>query len=197
MCDLLIYRIIPLKEQKQIILMCDEGLNKNNIWGNKWGKGRIICIDRFYARVPCGFEWWCIRDNSSEWMTIFLQRVFFIFIFFNIHLRHELTALFNCCMAGATWKCCRHGASSVYTIIITMLRLCAFPLVQSMEDHWLNYRFELHRHKTLNNYLRNQHGHMLCLRRSSTWIVLGLPEEVFVRRYCLAKGGEISFVVIP
>ena len=25
-------------------------------------------------------------------------------------------ALFSCCMAGATWKCCRHGARCVYTI---------------------------------------------------------------------------------
>ena len=35
---------------------------------------------------------------------------------FYIHESGVLIALFGCCMAGATWNCCRLGASSEYTI---------------------------------------------------------------------------------
>ena len=42
--------------------------------------------------------------------------ILFIEHIFNIHRSGVLTTLFGCCMAGATWNCCRLGASSVYTI---------------------------------------------------------------------------------
>ena len=35
---------------------------------------------------------------------------------FNTHRSGALTVLFGCCMAGATWHCCRFDAGSVYTI---------------------------------------------------------------------------------
>ena len=51
-----------------------------------------------------------------EWLSSF----FFFFLFIarniNIHGSGVLVALFGCCMAGATWNCCRLGVSSVYTI---------------------------------------------------------------------------------
>ena len=51
-------------------------------------------------------ELWVILN---EWLYPFIARIF------NIHRSGVLTALFGCCMAGATWNCCRLRASSVYT----------------------------------------------------------------------------------
>ena len=42
--------------------------------------------------------------------------ILFVARIFNIHGSGVLTAFFGCCMADATWNCCRLGASSVYTI---------------------------------------------------------------------------------
>ena len=53
-------------------------------------------------------ELWVILN---EWLHPFIARIF------NIHGSRVLIALFGCCMAGATWSCCRLGASSVYTTI--------------------------------------------------------------------------------
>ena len=42
--------------------------------------------------------------------------IFFVARIFNSHGSGVLVALFGYCMAGATWNCCRRGASSVYII---------------------------------------------------------------------------------
>ena len=47
----------------------------------------------------------------NEWLYPVIVR-----FSFNIHRSYVLTALFGCCMAGATWNCCHLGTSSVYTI---------------------------------------------------------------------------------
>ena len=54
-----------------------------------------------------------------------------------------LTALFGCCMAGATWNCCRLGASSVYTFQPCTSWQCHF--IQSHIGRLLLYfeRFQL------------------------------------------------------
>ena len=48
------------------------------------------------------------------------QHIFFAVAFhsvsFNIQRSGVLTALVNCCMAGATWNCCHVGTLSVYTV---------------------------------------------------------------------------------
>ena len=44
------------------------------------------------------------------WLYPFIARII------NIHGSGVLVALCGCCMAGATWNCCRLGACSVYTI---------------------------------------------------------------------------------
>ena len=49
---------------------------------------------------------------GSEWMTV---SSFFHSPLSNIHLSGVLTALFGCCVVGATWNCCCLGASSAYT----------------------------------------------------------------------------------
>ena len=46
----------------------------------------------------------------NEWLCPFIARII------NIHGSGVLVALFSCCMAGATWNCCRLSAVSVYTI---------------------------------------------------------------------------------
>ena len=45
----------------------------------------------------------------NEWLYFFIAR-------FLISSSSELTALLGFCFAGATWNCCRLGASSMYTI---------------------------------------------------------------------------------
>ena len=84
----------------------------------------ITIIDRSYIalfsaleqihhiHVACDFEW--------------VTASFFIVQIFNIHRSGVLTALFGCCMAGATWNCCRFGTSSVYTIQPCTSLLCDF-----------------------------------------------------------------------
>ena len=51
-----------------------------------------------------------LNDLSHIIFVLFLARIF------NIHRSGVLTALFDCCMAGATWHSCRLDTSSVYTI---------------------------------------------------------------------------------
>ena len=50
--------------------------------------------------------------SSLEQMTV---DSFFHRALSNIHLSGVLTWLFGCCVVGATWNCCRLGASSAYT----------------------------------------------------------------------------------
>ena len=61
-----------------------------------------------------------IHVIPNEWLAFYsaLKNILlFIIIFFKYFRRSGvLTALFGCCMAGATWNCCRLCASSVYTI---------------------------------------------------------------------------------
>ena len=45
---------------------------------------------------------------------------------FNTNRSGVLTVLFGCCMAGATWNCCRLRASSVYTIQLCTSVQCHF-----------------------------------------------------------------------
>ena len=57
----------------------------------------------------------CSRADSLYSYCMWLHP--FIVDIFNIHQSAVLTALFGCCVAGATWNwCCRLGVSSVYTI---------------------------------------------------------------------------------
>ena len=45
----------------------------------------------------------------NEWLQSFYNT------FFNVHGSGVLTALSDCCMAGATWNCWQLGTSSIYT----------------------------------------------------------------------------------
>ena len=83
----------------------------------------IIIIDHFNIALFSAFEQThCAHVAScSKWVTILFYSscFYFIFIFLfclNIHRSGVLTAIFGCYTAGATWNCCRLGASSVYTI---------------------------------------------------------------------------------
>ena len=54
--------------------------------------------------------------RSCHTIMVLNEAVSFHSAFFNIHSSGVLTALFDCCMAGATWNCCRLGARVVYTV---------------------------------------------------------------------------------
>ena len=61
------------------------------------------------------YSWLCYYYSSlhSCWMY---SEYHFIAHMFYIHQSGVLTALFSCCMAGATWNCCYLCASFLYTI---------------------------------------------------------------------------------
>ena len=75
---------------------------------------KIIIIIHFYIALFSALEQThCTHFacDLDEWLHPFIARIF------NIHRSAVLTALFGCCVAGATWNwCCRLSASSVYTI---------------------------------------------------------------------------------
>ena len=59
------------------------------------------------------------RLSHSSWALRFWMNdcILLQFVTFSIHQSGVLTVLwFGCCIAGATWNCCRLGASSAYTI---------------------------------------------------------------------------------
>ena len=83
------------------------------------------CVILSLHAVPCvllliAFIW--RYSPLSSRLTVLMSHVLlnecilFIRAIFNIHWSSVLTALFGCCMGGATWNCCHLGTRSVYTI---------------------------------------------------------------------------------
>ena len=70
-----------------------------------------IIVDGFYIALFSALQHTrcALVACHSEWVTSCSA-------FSNIHRCSQLTALFGCYTAGATWNCCRLGACSVYSI---------------------------------------------------------------------------------
>ena len=71
------------------------------------------------------------RLSHSSWALRFWMNdcILLQFVTFSIHQSGVLTVLwFGCCIAGATWNCCRLGASSAYTIQCVWFLLLLLPV---------------------------------------------------------------------
>ena len=110
------YSVLIVTETWSLLKYMHVGTHTHTHTHRLWGLFIIIIIiisDYFYvALFSCLEQTHCTHVTSdSEWVT-----VSFYHALFNIHRSGVLTALFGCCMAGATWNCCRLGACSVYAI---------------------------------------------------------------------------------
>ena len=63
----------------------------------------------------------CGKDISCHYYMPFSMSVAFRSALLNIHQSSVLTVLFGCYMAGATRKCCRLGARSVYKSLVIII----------------------------------------------------------------------------
>ena len=75
---------------------------------------------------------WRYSPLSNRFTVLLLhvllnECILFVRAIFNIHRSSVLTALFGCCMAGATWNCCHLGERSVYTIQLCISLLHSAP----------------------------------------------------------------------
>ena len=105
-----------------------------NLHALQWAKGinapeslkylkTMICLG--ICKTPWCWRWWSLlfsailhfwEDSLRFCHTgLKISDCHFLKCVLNIHPSGVLTALFGCHMAGATWNCCRLGASSVYT----------------------------------------------------------------------------------
>ena len=65
---------------------------------------------------------------DSEWATIFLHSMFWIFT-------EVVTRLFHFYMAGAMWNCCRYHTFSVYCTSVIIVHRCNNKCPQIMDNH--------------------------------------------------------------
>ena len=87
----------------------------------------VVVVVRVYTALFSALaQTYCAHvARDSEWVCSFVARIF------NIHRSGVLTALFGCCMAGATWNCCRPFSHLLFRPEVT---LCGW---QDVETQWL------------------------------------------------------------
>ena len=101
----------------------DNSRDSQRLWRDIWLN--MFIIHSFYlAPFSALQQTHCVHVKcDSEWVTASFYSAFY---FYN-HGSGVLIALFGFCIAGATWNCCRLGASAVYTIQPSTSLQCLTP----------------------------------------------------------------------
>ena len=106
------HKFVPFEESIK-------SLSSSEIWHDD-----LLAMENTLLRMSCYYLWLLYsailhsREDSlrSSHMGFWMSGCGFLWRILNIHWSGVLTALFGCCMAGATWNCCCLSASSVYTL---------------------------------------------------------------------------------